>query len=296
MKLMLRQRPQVGNEAPDSWNLQAGSEIRPGLVAQELLGGGNRYEAYLAHDEFRMCLVVAKVIRPSRAGEERSIRAMAREFGILRQLDHPVIARGFDVFLDGPRPHITLEHLEGPRLSTLLRRYGPLPMDQLLPLTLQLGAALQYLHHCGVVHLDVKPKNIIMSGPPRVIDLSVADTFEAAAGLTVPTGTDGYMSPEQHDPSGPVSIGPASDSWGLGATLFEAAQGYLPSAGLEAEGARRRSGRRTPVPQVWDEAVGRCFSNDPAERPSPRQLMGLLEPMAAVLPTRFPLSPPRPGR
>lgn len=295
MKVMQRQRPQAGKEAPDSWSLRAGSEIRPGLVAQELLGGGNRYEAYLAYDELRMCLVVAKVIRPSRAGEERSVRAMAREFAILRQLDHPVIARGFDICPDGTRPHITLEHLEGPRLSTLLRRYGPLPMDQLLPLTLQLGAALQYLHHCGVVHLDVKPKNIIMSGPPRLIDLSVADTFEAAAGLTVPTGTEGYMSPEQQNPLGPVPVGPASDSWGLGATLFEAAHGFLPLSGAEVVGTRR-FGKRAPVPLVWDEAVGLCFSTDPAERPSPRELMELLEPMAAVLPTRFPLSPPRPGR
>ena len=74
---------------------------------------------------------------------------------------------------DGPRPHLVLEHLEGPRLSQLLRKHGALPMEQLLPLALELASALHYLAGQDVVHLDVKPSNVIMGAPARLIDLSV---------------------------------------------------------------------------------------------------------------------------
>jgi eukaryotic-like serine/threonine-protein kinase len=284
----------ANREAPDTWRLKRGEEINAGLIVQELLGGGKRYEAYLAYDESRLCLVVAKLVRPGRAHDQSTLTAMAREFEMLRQLDHPVITRGFEIHPAGPHPHLTLEYLEGPRLSTLLRRYGPLPMDQLLPLAMQLCSGLQYMHNCGLVHLDVKPKNVIMSGPPRLIDLSVATTFGSAALLEVPTGTTGYMSPEQQNPSGATIVGPGADSWGLGATLFEAATGRLPASKVPASD-RRRARRQPSLPELWVEAVGRCLSADPGDRPSPGELMRQLEPLAAALPTRFPLSPPRPG-
>lgn len=294
MELMQVESPARGRGAPDTWGLRKGDEFHPGLVAQELLGGGKKYEAYLAYDEHRLCLVVAKLVRPSRARDHATLGAMAREFDMLRQLDHPVIARGFEINLTGPHPHVTLEHLEGPRLSTLLRRYGPLPMDQLLPLAMQLCSGLQYMHHCGVLHLDVKPKNVIMSGPPRLIDLSVATTVESAAGLEVPTGTAGYMSPEQQNPTGGTIVGSGADSWGLGATLFEAVTGRLPGSVVPVAD-RRRAQRQATLPALWEEAVNRCFSSDPSARPSPGELMRQLEPLAAALPPRFPLSPPRPG-
>ena len=63
----------------------------------------------------------------------------------------------FGAALDGARPHLVLEHIEGPRLSTLMRRYG-MDLEQLLPLALNLCAVLHYLAHEGVVHLDVKPQ------------------------------------------------------------------------------------------------------------------------------------------
>ena len=69
---------------------------------------------------------------------------MATEAHYLRELDHPVIVRGFGADLDGRYPHVVLEHLEGPRLSSLIRRQGRLEVDQLLPLgaTAQLGSPL----------------------------------------------------------------------------------------------------------------------------------------------------------
>ena len=293
MKLRQRERPAPDRSVEsDTWGLAPGEQIRPGLKAMSLLGGGRLFEAYLAHDGRRMCLVVAKLLRPGRL-DRSSVECLRREFEALKRLDHPVIARGFDACFDGSQPHLTLEHLEGPRLSTLLRRYGPLPMDQLLPLALQLGSALHYMHEVGMLHLDVKPKNIIMSGPPRLIDLSIARTLEGAAGLDGPTGTTGYMAPEQEDPRGPVKVGTGADSWGLGVTLFEAATGRLP---IPSERPRLgRTGRGPELPAQFQEVVSRCLAADPAERPRPGEAVLALEPLVAALPRRFPLSPPRPG-
>src|ERR671914_292309 len=88
--------------------------------------------------------------------------------------------RSFGAQLGGERPHLVLEHIEGPRLSTLMRRYG-MSLEQLLPLALNLCSVLHYLAHAGVVHLDVKPSNVIMGGEPRLIDLSIARTLDELA-------------------------------------------------------------------------------------------------------------------
>src|ERR671918_3025465 len=145
----------------------------------------------------------------------------------LRKLNHPVIARGFGGVLKGERPHICVEFLEGPRLSTLIRKFGPLPLEQLIPLAVELCSALHYMHARRMVHLDVKPKNIIMGAPPRLIDLSIARSFRDAAALDVAVGTDAYMAPEQCVPT-PGHVGAPADIWGLGVTLHEAVTGEIP--------------------------------------------------------------------
>ena len=174
-------------------------------------------------------VVVCKVVRPHLVEDERVLRGLAGEWEMLQRLDHPVILRGFDAVLDGPRPHIVLEHLEGPRLSTLVRRYGPLPAEQLVPLGVQLCSAVHYLTNEGVVHLDIKPSNTIMGAPPRMIDLSVALTADEAAGVDGQRRhrrLHGARAVRPRARSGPV--GPAADVWGLGVTLYRAATGELP--------------------------------------------------------------------
>src|ERR687894_1338355 len=167
--------------AETRWGLEEGDEVGPGRHALQRLGGGHRYEAYLAFDERLHAVVVVKLIRPHLVDDDHTLSGLRAEAEMLERLSHPVILRAFDAILEGPRPHLTLEHLEGPRLSTLVRRYGKLPVEQLVPLALQLCSALHYLSEEEIVHLDVKPANTIMSGPPRLIDLSVAMTLDDAA-------------------------------------------------------------------------------------------------------------------
>ena len=270
-----------------SWDLAEGDEIALGRSALAKLGGGHHYEAYLAFDERLHAIVVAKLVRPHLVDDPRVIAGLEAEAAMLARLDHPVIVRAFDAVCDGPRPHLVLEHLEGPRLSTLIRRYGPLPPEQLIPLALQLCSAVHYLAVEGVVHLDLKPANTIMSGPPRLIDLSVALDADAAARLDRPIGTDGYMAPEQCDPAGRGPVGAAADVWGLGATLYRAATGERPFPGAVKDSADpverwpqlAEEADRAPLPAAVAEPILACLRPDPADRPLPAEVADALEPV-----------------
>jgi serine/threonine protein kinase len=286
--------PASAEAPPERWGFGEGAEIAPGRHAVKRLGGGHRYDAYLAWDDHLRTLVVVKVVRPHLVDDARTLEGLAGEARMLERLSHPVLLRSFDAVLEGPRPHLVLEHLEGPRLSSLLRRYGPLPAEQLLPLAIQVAAALHYIAAEGVVHLDVKPSNIIMAGPPRLIDLSVAMDAEAAARLDHHVGTDAYMAPEQCDPAGFGGVGPAADVWGLGATLYRAATGERAFSDPGGDGDRPE--RRWPqlveeprpfgakvAPQVAHPVLA-ALAHAPGDRPTAGELADELEPVLAGLP------------
>lgn len=284
------------------WDFEEGVEIVPGRHALRLLGGGTRYEAYLAWDDTLYSLVVVKILRPDRTDDERTLRGLRDEARSLQRVNHPVLMRCFDAVLDGPRPHIVLEFLEGPRLSTLLRKYGPLPLEQLLPLGCQLCSALYYMSQREMIHLDVKPRNIIMAAPPRLIDLSIARSFAEAKAVTSPIGTDAYMSPEQCRPQGGTAIGPPADVWGVGVTLFESAAGYLPwpkpgeDAGLGKWPQLEVEAYALPdnVPSALAEPIWACLEPEPDDRPRIDELAELLAPLVAALPRKPVLNRLRP--
>ncbi len=257
------------------------------------LGGGVRFEAYLAWDETLFAPVVVKVLRPSMVSSDRALRALAREADLARRLGHPSLVRGFSAVLDGPRPHVVLEYLEGPRLSTLLRRHGALPLEQALPLGLELCSVLHYLAASDVVHLDVKPANIVMGAPPRLIDLSLARSHSAASALVDAIGTDAYMAPEQCLPGVSDPAGPAADVWGLGATLYEALSGRpaFPGGQMGAgpgeqwpQLVRRPGPLPRSVPSPLAQVIEATLDPDPNARPAAAEVAGCLEPLVAALP------------
>ena len=277
----------------ESWSFAERAEIVPGRHAVRLLGGGVRYEAYLAWDDRRRALVVVKLLRPDRTDDPGALQGLRGEAALLERLAHPLLVRGFGAGLEGERPHVVLEFIEGPRLSTLNRRFG-LSLEQVLPLALNLASVLHYLAVEQVVHLDVKPRNVVMGGSPRLIDLSVAMGFEQLAEIRRPVGTDAYMAPEQCDPEGFGTIGPPADVWGLGATIHETLTGAQPFA--RAAGERFPQLRAVPlplpreVPPVLAAAVLACLEPRPEDRPTAGGLADALEPLAGALP------PPRLGR
>jgi serine/threonine protein kinase len=272
-----------------AWGLAPGDSIARGLVALELLGGGSRYEAYLAFDERLLHTVVAKVLRPDRVDDDGALRGLRSEAEVLGSLNHPAIARLLRSGIDEERPHLVLEHVEGPRLSTLIRRFGPLETEQAAPLAVEVASALHYLHGREVVHLDVKPKNLIMGGPPRLIDLSIARPFGAAAALDAAVGTDAYMAPEQVDVA-PGRVGSAADVWGLGVTLYEAIAGKpaFPAGTREetaslAERYPQLTAKARPLPEhvaaELRQAVTASMAFEPSERPSAAEVAEVVEPL-----------------
>jgi eukaryotic-like serine/threonine-protein kinase len=298
----------------DTWGFAEGDLLAPGRHAIRLLGGGRRYEAYLVWDDTLHALVVVKVIRPGQAAAEGTLAGMKGEAEALGHLAHPSLVRCFDAVLEGERPHLVLELLDGPRLSTLERRYGII-VEQLLPLALQLCSVLHYMARRGYAHLDVKPRNIIMSSTPKLIDLSVAETMAGARRATSPIGTDAYMAPEQCDPALFETIEERTDVWGLGVTLYEALAGRRPFPdGIEtAEDLVERFPQVALAPEplpsdvlpLLAEVVLACLEKDPALRPTASEVAEALEPLAALLPLprlgRFrpgstPARPPAPAR
>jgi eukaryotic-like serine/threonine-protein kinase len=277
----------------ESWSFAEGDEIVPGRRAVRLLGGGVRYEAYLAWDERLRALVVVKLLRPDRTEEPGALHGLRGEAALLERLAHPLLVRGFGAGLEGERPHVVLEFIEGPRLSTLSRRFG-LSLEQVLPLALNLASVLHYLAEERVVHLDVKPRNVVMGGSPRLIDLSVAMGFDQLADIRRPVGTDAYMAPEQCMPPGLGAPGPASDVWGIGGTLLRAATGARPfrkgerESKVPSERWPQLTEPHAPLPRDLDPAVaaaiGGCLRFDPAARPSATELEAMLAPTAEAGP------------
>ncbi|HXR29778.1 MAG TPA: serine/threonine-protein kinase [Solirubrobacterales bacterium] len=281
-----------------SWGFEEGAEIAPGRTVLKRLGGGNRYEVCLVWDDALYALAVAKLLRPDQANDEKALRDLEREIEVLESLAHPTLVRSFDAAPDGPHPHVLIEHLEGPSLRRLIRRDGAIPLPQLLPLAAHVAGALQYMAQSGYVHLDVKPDNVIMGLPPRLIDLSIARTLERAAETRGPIGTDPYMPPEQCVAHPEKPIDPAADSWGLGATLFHAIAGEKPfPRGTGDSGVERFPQLEQPpgelppqTPAALRALVSDLLEPEPERRPSCAEVIERLEPLIAELPRKLKLT------
>jgi len=256
-------------EGKASWEFDEGAEIAQGRTIVEPLGGGRRYEVYLVWDERLLFLAVAKILRPDRVRDPSSVEKLRREAGMLERLAHPVLVRGFGAVFDGPHPHVLVEYLDGPNLRRLIRKHGALPLEQLAPVALNVASVLHYLAAEGVVHLDVKPANVVLGMPGRLIDLGSARTLSEAAGLRGTFGSPRYMAPEQRAPAG--DVGPAADVWGLAATIVHAATGELPDLELDPASLARQ------VPHPLQAIVAAMLARAPADRPSAAEVAEALE-------------------
>ena len=262
---------------PDSWHLGEGDPITPELTAMRLLGGGSAYEAYLAFDDITFAPVVVKLLRPDQVDDERSLRGLEREVRLLATANHPVVVRGLRHVLDGDRPHVVLENIDGPRLSSLIRRYGRLSEQQYLPLAIDIASALHYFRHAR----RVPPRHQAEQrdhGRARAPDRPVRGPTRRPGGLadlgrSAPTST---CHPSRRLPGERGEPGHASDVWGLGATLFHAVAGYRPFD----EGAADDDDAQVRFPQLVDE---------PYTLPD-----GVPEPVAKVLYATLRRDPSRP--
>jgi serine/threonine protein kinase len=262
--------------------LRPGSELAPGYAVVEHLHRGKALDAYAVWSLERDCACVAKVLRPDRGDETRVRRRLFREGRLLESLTHPHIVRAYET-LSRPQPTLILETLTGATLAYLseieYERLG-LPTADVAELGVQLCSAVGYLHRQRLLHLDLKPSNVVAeAGRAKLIDLSIARRpGRARRGV----GTRQYMSPEQARGG---ALGPPADVWGLGALLYEAAAGRRPYAGKRAR-YPQLTARAEPVaslrrlPRALAAAIDACLDPEPRRRPAVAELAEALRAFA----------------
>jgi serine/threonine protein kinase len=240
--------------------------LAPGYRALHAIRSGPGVSVYDAWSEARACRCVAKVAHRRATPHDR--RALLAEGRLLLELSHPHIVRAYEVRLR-PRPIVILEALPGETLSLILERRGRgLGARDVAMLGLHLGSALHYLHERDVVHLDLKPSNVVcQAGIARLIDLGIARRpGHGRRGV----GSPPYMAPEQVR-GGEVTA--ATDVFGLGAVLWAAATGSAPFRSTDGEYEQLRgrappvsSRRRLPAPLA--RAIDACLEPEPEKRPA----------------------------
>jgi eukaryotic-like serine/threonine-protein kinase len=262
--------------------LRAGSRVLPGYRVLGRLHRSNVYDVFDVWSEERWARCVVKTLRPDRLDDRRARAALLREGRLLRDMAHPHLVRAWEVHA-APRPLVVLETLTGQTLSHMIDTSPrPLRAAEAAFLGLHLVAALRYLHGRGLLHLDLKPSNIVAeAGRAVVIDLSVA---RRPGRMPPGRGTWCYMAPEQARGG---EIGPAADVWGLGVVLFEAVTGEAAFTDtltdrpqLAAPAPRVRDVRR--VPAALAGVVDACLRPDPGDRPGLADVREALEVIAGV--------------
>jgi serine/threonine protein kinase len=262
--------------------LAAGTVLAPGYQVLKHISRGQALDVYEVFSDERLCSCIAKVVRPDRRQVGRVAVRLQHEGDILRRLAHPHLVRCWEVLTE-PQLTVILETVPGPTLEEAVEdRDQRLPAAALAHLGRHLCSALHYLHGEGVLHLDIRPANVMsQAGIAKLIDLSLAG---APGPASRGRGTRDYMAPEQ---ALGESMSAATDVWGVGATLYEAATGEPPFAPLdEAEDLEREAGgylqlrRPAPPMRYWGRrlprrlgaVIERCLATDPAARPSVDEL------------------------
>ena len=148
---------------------------------------------------------------------------LQREGRLLERLSHPHLVRGYETLRE-PLPAVVMETLRGETVAHLVaRRARRLSAVELGHLGVHLCSAISYMHGQGVLHLDLKPSNVIAeAGRAKIIDLSLA---RAPGSMRAGIGTWCYMAPEQARGG---EVGTAADVWGIAGVLYEAATGFAP--------------------------------------------------------------------
>ncbi|MDQ3639005.1 MAG: serine/threonine protein kinase [Actinomycetota bacterium] len=210
--------------------LQAGEAVAPGYEIVEHLHQSNNFDVYDVFSEERACRCIAKIPRQDLIESVKVRRGLLREGRLLKKLTHPHIVRSYET-LKEPQPTLILEMLTGETLSYIIdTNYRRMPISEVIQLGLHLCSAIHYLHGHGILHLDLKSSNIVSErGMAKILDLSIAS--KPGRGKKG-AGTRQYMAPEQVRGAG---VSPATDVWGIGAVLFEAATDVAPFNDKESE-------------------------------------------------------------
>ena len=240
------------------------------------LGAGGMGQVYLAFTAGGRP-VALKVMHPQLAGDDAFRRRFEREVAAARRVHGLYTAQVLDADPAAAPPWLVTAYVPGPSLREAVRDYGPMPERTVLILMAGVAEALQVIHAAGLTHRDLKPSNVLLAPDgPRVIDFGIAraaeDTELTGSGSRV--GSPHYMAPEQV--AGEPVTG-ATDVFALGALAVYAATGQA-AFGAGPDLAVMYRVRHSPAdlgrcPPGLRPIAGRCLAKNPADRPSPAEVL-----------------------
>jgi serine/threonine protein kinase len=255
-----------------SWVFAPGATLVPGRRVIRRVGHGGAHEAFLIDTGGRRSQAVAKLPRPHLVDDAYCLLGLEHEAHALDRLAHPALPRHLDTLLTGPHPHLLLEYVPGSTLQDALVRRRSLDPPIVAGVGCAIARALDHIAAAGWVHLDVKPSNIVLNLSPRLLDFELARPAADAAGMTKPTGTWAFMSPEQRAPGGAQTLGPPADVFALAVSLGEALLG----GPLIAPSGRRPA----ELPGSLGALLGEALATAPEQRPTAGELAAALAELA----------------
>lgn len=218
------------------------------------LGHGGMGVVYLAKDLALDKLVALKMLTPQLAQDEKFLARFRLEARAQAKFDHSHIVRIHTFVEDQGNYFLVMEYVEGTTLDALIHDspHG-MPVEQAWPLLDQILSAFEYAHNLGIIHRDIKPKNILIQQPgavAKVADFGLA-RVQGQAGLTVTSSTGGtlaYMSPEQIENLADVDY--RTDIYSLGMTMYEMLTGYTPFVHEESDLNIRLAIAKGKIPNI----------------------------------------------
>ena len=265
-----------------------------------LTGSGGMADVFLAHDRVLDRTVALKLLKGRFAQDEEFVERFRREAKSAAALSNPHIVTIFDRGeTENSTYYIAMEYVPGGDLGDLIEGEGRLTPSRATEIALQVAEALQIAHERGVIHRDIKPRNILItgSGHAKVADFGIARAAEAT---TIShrgdiLGSVKYMSPEQATAK---AVGPESDLYSLGVVLYEMLTGGVPFEvktpedvpAKHAGGPPPRPGELNPeVPKALDAIVVKLLAADSQDRYG--NAAELLEELGRVRDGLFPAVP-----
>jgi serine/threonine-protein kinase len=253
-------------------------------VLERRLGVGGMATVYGARDTVLGRPVALKALAENLAADPSFRARFLREARLAARLHHPNVVQVFDAGEDAEGLFIVMELVDGETLAHELSRRGRLPPDEVAALGIALADGLAAAHEAGLVHRDVKPRNVLRGrgGAVKLGDFGIASSAETTA-LTEEgsvLGTAAYLAPEQ---ARGLPAGPAADLYALGVVLYEALAGRRPyeADSLQELVLRREREPVVPpgrlvagVPAGLEAAILACLAVDPAARPPSAAALG----------------------
>jgi hypothetical protein len=252
--------------------------------------------------------VAVKVVRSEFAWDDEFLGRFRSEVTRARQVPPFCTAEVIDADPDHDPPYLVVEYVDGPNLTDVIRRQGPLAPAALHSAAVGIATALTAIHGAGVIHRDLKPGNVLFAlGGVKVIDFGIARPLEATSQHTRTdqmVGTVAYMAPERFDVESDRQITPAADIFAWGAVVTYAGTGRTPFAGDSPPATAMRILTQPPnlagLPEPLRDIVAATLAKDPRERPTARELLDLLlaaerQPVGGLPTGSVPDDAPRPA-